>query len=261
MSRVFLLQLLLVAIAAHARAQEPPDGARTLTQEIRNPMASTTNLQATLSFDFGVGPHHHTEPALNFQPRIPLGGTDQWRIVSRSNLTILHVDDPDETTGLGDLDVSLFLTPAKTNKWIWGVGPILQFPTATDRALGTGKWSAGPTAALVYEDGPWVNGILANHLWSFAGPRSREDVSVTQIELLLSYTFRDDWYVQTNPTMTYDWHAPQGQGWTIPVGADVGRTFKIGAQGMGVQIGAYYNVKRPSGTAEWTLQTQFSWVF
>ena len=182
------------------------------------------------------------------------------RFLTRSSLSILHVHDPQELTGLGDLDISLFVTPAHATTWVWAVGPIFEFPTATDLTLGTGKWSAGPTAGLVYVNGPWVNGIVASHLWSFAGPRTRDDVSLTQIEVLLSYTFANDWYVQTNPTMSHDWRAPRGQGWEIPVGADIGRSFKIGAHSVSLQIGAYYNVKRPAGTAEWSLETQISWV-
>ena len=240
-------------------AQEPREQAGTLAQRSRNPFADSINLPATLSLGFGVGPRRETEPTLNFEPRIPLGGTDEWRFLTRSNVSILHVHDPDETTGLGDIDVSLFLTPEHTTTWVWGVGPIVRFPTATDRSLGSGKWSAGPTAGRVYVPGPWINGIVASHLWSFAGPRSREDVSQTQAELLVSYTFRNDWYMQTAPTLSYDWRAPRGQGWTIPVGADIGRSFKIGAQGISLQIGAYYNVKEPTGTAEWTLDTQISW--
>jgi len=50
---------------------------------------------------------------------------------------------------------SVFLSPARTGDWTWGIGPILQLPTATDEALGTGKWSAGPTLGLVYSAGPW----------------------------------------------------------------------------------------------------------
>jgi HAE1 family hydrophobic/amphiphilic exporter-1 len=42
--------------------------------------------------------------------------------------------------GLGDIQFTPFLSPAKPSKLIWGVGPVLQFPTATDQWLGTGKW-------------------------------------------------------------------------------------------------------------------------
>jgi hypothetical protein len=127
--------------------------------------------------------------------------------------------------------------------------------------LGTAKWSAGPTAALLYVDGPWVNGILVSHLWSFAGPSTRADVSLTQIEVQLSYAFSNDWYIQTAPTISRDCHAPSGQRWVIPIGADAGRAFKIGSQEMSLQIGAYHNIKKPAGGADWVLQTQISWLY
>src|SRR5439155_1204788 len=50
--------------------------------------------------------------------------------------------------------------------------------------------------SLLYVDGPWVNGILVSHLWSVAGRSSRQDVSVTQIEMQVSYTFSNDWDIQ-----------------------------------------------------------------
>jgi hypothetical protein len=64
--------------------------------------------------------------------------------------------------------------------------------------------------------------MLVIHLWSFAGSSTREDVSLTQIQVQFSYQFSNGWYIDTNPTMTYDWKAPSNQG-------------------MSLQLGAYYN--------------------
>jgi len=47
----------------------------------------------------------------------------------------------------------------------------------------------------------------------------------------------------------------------VPIGVDVGRTFTIGSQGISLQIGAYDNVKKPTGAAEWVLDTQVSWLY
>ena len=251
----------LVLCAFPAWGQESGKEVGSVAQQKLNPLAYSIYLPATLSLGFGAGPRRDTQPTLSLQPRIPLRLTEDWRVISRSNVSIIHVPGPEETTGLGDIDVSLFLTPTKTAKWVWGAGPIVQFPTATDTALGTEKWSAGPTAALLYVDGPWVNGILESHLWSFAGRGSREDVSLTQVEVEFSYTFSNDWYIQTSPTFSHDWNAPSGERWVIPIGVDVGRTFTIGSQGITVQIGAYYNVKKPTGAPEWVLNTQLSWLY
>lgn len=250
---------LAAACAAPASAEDTGRSVGDLAKQKLNPLAEAINLPATLSF--GFGPRHDVQPSLTFQPLIPLRLSEDWRLVTRSSVPIIDIPGPDDVTGLGDINVSLFLTPARTGTWVWGAGPILQFPTATDEALGTGKWAAGPTAVLVYVDGPWLNGVLVSHLWSFAGSSTREDVSLTQIEVKFSYEFSSGWYIDTNPVMTYDWKAPSNQGWTIPVGLDVGKVFKIGNQGMSLQLGAYYNVKKPDGTADWFLQTQFTLIY
>src|SRR5262245_33340534 len=255
---VTLLCLVLTS-ACLVRAEDTGQGASINAQQKLNPLGYGIYLPATLSLGFAS--HQDAQPTVNFQPRIPLGLTDDWRIVSRSNVSIIHTPSPDEATGLGDIDVSLFLTPAKTAKWVWGVGPIVQFPTATDTTLGTGKWSAGPTAALLYVDGPCVNCILVSQLWSFAGSSNRANVSLTQIEVQLSYAFPTDWYIQTAPTISYDGQAPSGQHWVVPIGADIGKVLKVGSRELGLQVGAYYNVKKPDGAATWVLQIQASLLY
>jgi hypothetical protein len=69
-------------------------------------------------------------------------------------------------------DLSAFLSPAKpTNGWLWGAGPVVQIPTISDASLGSNVWGSGPTGVLVYMNGPWVVGDLANNVWSFGGTK------------------------------------------------------------------------------------------
>ena len=251
--------LVLVAFCVTpAAAEDTGRSVQDLLRQTLNPFTEAINLPATLSFGFGFGPRHDVQPSLTFQPVIPLPLSEDWRLVTRSSVPIINLPDPDGVTGLGDIAVSVFLTPARTGKWVWAAGPIFQFPTATDEALGTGKWAAGPTAGLVYVDDPWLSGVLVSHLWSFAGRSTREAVSLTTIEAKISYQISGGWYIDTNPVLTYDGKAPGDQGWTIPIGLDIGKLFKIGNQGVSLQVGAYYNAKKPAGTADWVLQTQFT---
>jgi hypothetical protein len=72
--------------------------------------------------------------------------------------------------GTGPITFSAFLSPAEPkNGWLWGVGPVIQVPTASDPTLGSSVWGGGPTGVLVYMKGPWVAGGLANNVWSFGG--------------------------------------------------------------------------------------------
>jgi hypothetical protein len=75
----------------------------------------------------------------------------------------------DSATGLGDINPSFFFSPAKPGGLIWGIGPTFTLPTASDRLLGSGKWSMGPTGVALAIEGPWVFGALINNQWSFAG--------------------------------------------------------------------------------------------
>ena len=250
LSHLFLVSVFPIPVSAQGAPTETP------AQQTLNPLAHSSQLKVTPSLDFSAGPHLDTL-MLEFQPRVPIGLTEDWRVVTRSNLSISQILGNEETTGLGDFDASFFLSPARATKWVWGAGPIIQLPTATNMTEGSGKWSTGPTLALVYVNGPWVNGVVASHLWSVAGPSRRESVEWTQIEMQISYTFSNNWYVETNPTISHDWRAPSGQDWFIPIGAVVGREFTIRSQEVSLQVGAYYNGKRPNGTAAWMLVTGF----
>jgi hypothetical protein len=74
---------------------------------------------------------------------------------------------------MGDINPTLFLSPAKPSPFIWGAGPTFTFPTATNRLLGAGKYSLGPAAVGLVMHGPVV-GALINQQWSVAGLVSHE---------------------------------------------------------------------------------------
>jgi hypothetical protein len=96
-------------------------------------------------------------------------------------------------------------------------------------------------------NGPWVNGILANHVWSFAGGRDRDAVSQSTLEPVISYNFENGWFLAFDSTMTADWNAPADKRWTIPVGLDAGKTLQVGQRSLSLQFGTYYNIERAEG--------------
>jgi hypothetical protein len=123
------------------------------------------------------------------------------------------------------------------------------------------RWSAGPTAALIYSNGPWFNGVLTYQLMSFAGNRERGSVNQTYVEPEISYNLESGWYADIDPQMTFDWTADAANGWTIPIGADLGKAFNLGSHAMGLQLGAYDLVKRPDGAPQWTIRIQLTALF
>ena len=177
-------------VAASAAAQEAGGPTpQQLARDRENPFAQTINLPLAAVTGFGIGPHHDVGEQLTIQPQLPLPLDADWNLIVRSLLPVTFSPDPQRRFGLGDVQPSFFLTPARSTGLIWGAGPAFQFPTATSNELGTGKWSAGPTGALVYSDSeiPWFAGILVTQLWSFAGaPRTAVNQTSTEVDLSLT---------------------------------------------------------------------------
>ena len=83
-----------------------------------------------------------------------------------------------QQSGLGDAVVSAFFSPAEPkNGVVWGAGPVLLVPIATDDLLGTKKFGVGPTALILKQANGWTYGALVNQVWSVAGDEDRADVN------------------------------------------------------------------------------------
>ncbi len=93
------------------------------------------------------------------------------------------------------------------------------------------------------------------------GDRARGSVNQTFIEPDLSYNFESGWYVDSNPSITFDWTAAAADGWTVPMGVDIGKAFNIGSQATSLQIGSYDLVKRPTGNPQWIIRVQLTLLF
>ena len=131
------------------------------------------------------------------------------------------------------------------------------WPTATDRALGGGQWGAGPTALLLKQDSGWTYGVLANHLWSYAG-WGDHDVSATFLQPFLSYTTKKFTTFGVNTESTYDWENHQ---WTVPLIGSVSQLVKIGKQPVQFSLGAKYYAEKPDGGPDWGLRFAVTLLF
>jgi hypothetical protein len=261
---------MLNAIVASAYAQQtssptqPPPVVITdqdLAKSLHNPFEDFAKIPIQSTTGFQVGRNHNAGDAINIAPLLPFPLNSRWVLVAQPRLTLAYTPSPHEQYGLEDLQTSFFLTPADATRWIWGVGPIFEFPTASSPELGTGRWSAGPTGALIYSRGPWFNGILAYQLMSYAGNRDRGSVNQTFLEPEVSYNFESGWSIDSDPSMTFDWTAKATNGWTLPIGADAGKVFKIGSQHLGAQIGAYDLIQRQLGDPQWIVRVSLTFLF
>jgi len=237
-----------------------------LAKAAQNPIANMISVPLQHNFNFKTGPGDDLQNILNIQPVIPLKLTEDWNVITRTILPVIWQPElapgVGPESGLGDIQFSAFFSPVKPTKGVtWGVGPVLQFPSATDDLLGSGKYSAGPTAVALKMDGPWVYGALVQNLWSYAGDGDREEVNQFLIQPFLNYNLPKGWYLSTGPSITANWRAHGKDRWTVPVGGGVGKIMKIGKLPVNMSLRAYYNVMRPSDGPEWTLQYQIQFMF
>jgi len=161
----------LLATPVVVRATE--ESAEELAKKTQNPVADLITVPFQNNFNFNAGPNERNVYVLNVQPVIPINLTHEWNLITRIITPIVNVPELapgfGSASGLGDINPTFFLSPADSKEFIWGVGPTFTFPTASDDLLGSGKWSAGPSAVGLLMRGPWVVGALANQQWSFAG--------------------------------------------------------------------------------------------
>jgi hypothetical protein len=232
-----------------------------LAKSGHNPFQDFLKVPLQSRTGFSIGPHHNAGDSLNLQPLLPLFSGPAMGFVRTAELVAILSAESARTVRFSDLQSSFFLSPHNANEWVWGTRPILQFPTATSSRLGTGRWCAGPTAALIYENGPWFGGVLTYELMSFAGNRARGSVNQTYVEPEVSYNLESGWYGTIDPPMTFDWTAKRSNGWTILIGADVGKAFSLGSNAMGLQVGAYDLLKRPDDAPGWTIRVQLTALF
>jgi len=193
-----------------------------LAKKTQNPIADLISVPLQSNFNFGTGSKEKMVYVLNVQPVIPINLTDDWNLIAR--FVTLIVNQPslfsgvDSAAGLGDVNPSFFLSPAKPGNLIWGVGPTFTLPTASDRLLGSGKWSMGPTGVVLKITGPWVFGALMNNQWSFAG-WGESKVNAMLVQPFLNYNLPDGWYLTSSPILTANWAADKaGDLWTVPIG-------------------------------------------
>jgi hypothetical protein len=228
----------------------------------QNPVAAAISLPLQNNTYYGIGPYRRAENVLLIEPVVPLRLSENWMVISRTIVPVVVVPRLSSTTefnyGLSNIQPQFYLSPVHARKFVWGVGPQLWLPAATDDKLGINKWGGGPATVGLFRSGHWLGGALISN--QFAGVNHRHENQMT-LNGFLFYNLKHGWYVLSTPIITADWTAERNKRWTVPVGGGAGKIFKIGSQPLNARAEFFNDVRTTTGGTDWQMQTQLQLLF
>jgi len=142
---------LLLEAGRPARADEKTAGgdetATELAKMTQNPVADLISVPFQNNFNFGADTDRKMVWIMSIQPVIPIHLTENWNLITRTIVPIINqpslAPGMESAAGIGDINPSVFLSPAKAKGFIWGVGVTTTLPTATQTEIGSGAWADG----------------------------------------------------------------------------------------------------------------------
>jgi len=257
-----LLTVSVVQVDAQEASEHPPDASE-LAKQTQNPVASLISVPFQFNFNSGGGLGDGTFFNLNFQPVIPFRLNDEWNMIARTIVPVISLPGPQglRFSGIADIQEQIFISPAKSGRLIWGLGPIVSIPAATTAPAQTGSWAAGPTFVALTMPGHWVLGALVNNVWTFADSGDSTEVNQFLLQPFVNYNFGKGWAISTGPGITANWDAPDGQKWTVPMGIGIGRTLVFDKRPMTLAVQYYHNVEHPDNVAANQVRFQITLLY
>jgi len=256
---VALLGVAIMSWSVAATAQDGGDAAA----QANNPLANMTafNLQ-----DYYIGRLTETDDDANqfwlryAQPFTLFGG--KW--LMRASLPLNSYPAPPDggtETGLGDVNAfAAYLIDTGDPALSFGFGPQLTAPSATEDALGSGKWSAGFANVLFNARSKKLQyGYLLTWQASFAGDDDRQDVNIGAFQPFLFYQLGHGTYLRSAPIWAYNF---ENDAYSIPVGLGIGQVIPKGKTVFNLFIEPQYSVAwRGPGQPDWQIFAGFNMQF
>jgi hypothetical protein len=210
---VFALLIFTSASLAQSEAE--------LAKVAQNPVSSVYNFPLQNNTIWGVGPYSRPLNVLNIQPVIPIPLGSKINMINRIILPIITLPSFTEdlsSTGTGDILYTVWLSPTKESKVIWGLGPVFQLPTASSPEFGTGEFGIGPSLVIVTMPNQWVIGAVINNVVTFGEAEENKFFA----NAFVNYNF-PNWYLTSAPIITANWNAEKDQRWVVPFGGGAGK--------------------------------------
>jgi hypothetical protein len=249
--RLMLFMALVVpgGLLAQEKTEAATANAEEVAKKLANPVASLISVPFQNNLDVGIGDNNGARNTLNIQPVIPIKLSARMNLITRVILPVVAqfniTGEGTSQSGLGDALLSGFFspTPGKSG-WIWGAGPAILIPTATNDYLASKKLGVGPTALALKQTNGWTFGALANQVWSVVGNEDRSDVNQLFLQPFLNYNWKSGAGLGVNAEITENWEANTTNAYINPT---ISGVTKLGKQVVSLVIGPRLHVAAPDG--------------
>jgi hypothetical protein len=250
------LGLCLLSIPSVALAQNADE----LAKQTQNPVSSLISVPFQGNWDVGVGARDATATTLNIQPVAPFPLTKDVNIILRVIMPLVSqpTDDGLRINGMSDTVTTVFFSPAKVGKVIWGAGPVLLFPTATNNALGQEQVGLGASVVALVQPGRWTTGLLWNQIWGAGGANDRPDVNQGFFQPFVNCNLGNGIAVGATIEATASWDADEE--WNSALIFTVSKVTVLGKRPVNFVFGAGPALASPTGT-DWKMRFQANFLF
>lgn len=193
--------------------KKPVEGPQQLADKLSNPVSNIISVPFQNNTVWGIGANNGVQNVLNFQPVIPVTISKGLTLINRIVTPIIaqfNVTGIGQSqNALGDIQYSMFFAPK--SKLIWGIGPIFNIPTATNKNTGSGKFSIGPTGVLVYKKTGLTIGVLVNQIWSVGGDPDRSNQTQAYLQPFFSHSWKSGGGISLTGELTQNWKVKRTQ--------------------------------------------------
>jgi hypothetical protein len=227
-----------LALPDMGRAQAPEPDAKEVASA-NNPLAPITaiNFQNYYLTTLRLLPEQHANEMLL------RGIFATTKMIVRATLPVSDapIGFATSVSGLGDLNIfDAFLLTEEGAKNQFGIGPLLVAPTATDDALGDGKWQGGAALVAVTEPVPTaLIGGLVTYQHSFAGQSDRPEASLLVVQPFVILQFGRGYYARSTGVWEFDL---EDDSYVVPFGVGVGKVIKAGRSVLNVFLEPQFTV-------------------
>ncbi len=249
---IFLIAFPLCAQDADASAPAPASDQAALAKAAANPIANMISLPFQFNFNFDQGPYERYGTVMNFEPVLPFRLSKTWNVVTRTIIPIIQkpymLSETGSTSGIGNTNFNAFFVPQSIGIFTYGFGLTMNIPTATDPALGGDAFGIGPTIVFLFMPGKWVLGATAGWTMAYKSPDGTDALNSLFAQYFITVNLKKGWFINTSPTITANFNAPEGEEWTVPVGAGFGKIQHFKKVPVKFNLQYYYNVAQASAT-------------